>query len=136
MIKRLFAIVVLMACVSAHAGITASTDGGTSSVHLGVLSMAECEALVKSPVIAGLQVAVDGVVTSPDVAKCRAAARVDLVSTFSAMTYTSLAKPNCVELAHKAVTLGTIRINGLIITRPDQVDPACSKASNVVTVPL
>jgi hypothetical protein len=130
-------------CLSAHAAVSASTEGGTSFVHLGKLSSAECKALVNSPVVAGMKIAVDDRVMLADDAACREGARIDLVSTEpvvkttpTGITTWPLAKSECVSTAVKLLEKSSLRVNGAAVTRADQIEPACSKSSNSVTVPM
>ncbi|WP_157128669.1 hypothetical protein [Cupriavidus sp. USMAA2-4] len=141
--KTLVVAASLSACLSAHATVSASTEGGTSYVHLGKLSTVECKALVSSPVVAGIKVAVDGRIMSADDVMCREGAKIDLVSDMpvvkispTGVTSWPLAKSKCVAMAVKLLAKGPIRVNGAAVTQVDQVEPACSKSSNSVTAPI
>lgn len=141
--RTLFVAAMLSICFAAHAAVSASIKGGTSYVYLGVLSAAECKALINSPVIAGMQIAVDGHVTAADDVTCRSGAKIDLVSTHAVVKVTPtgittwlLAKSECVGTAVGLLEKGAIRINGGNVAKADEIEPACSQSSNSITVPL
>lgn len=141
--KVAFAVTALMTCLAAHAKVTTSIDGGTSYIHLGAFSKASCQALMASPVLAKVQVAVDGHVMPTGDVTCRDGVKVDLVATEPVMKTTPteittwpLAKSDCMVLAMKQLEKGPVRINGAAVSKTDQIEHACSKASNSVSVPL
>ncbi len=134
---------ILTMCLTAHAKVTTSIDGGTSYVHLGTFSKVSCQALIASPVLAKVQVAVDGHVMPTGDVTCRDGVKVDLVTrepvmktTPTGITTWPLAKSDCVVLAMKQLEKGRVRINGAEVSRTDQIEHACSKSSNSVSVPL
>jgi hypothetical protein len=141
--KTLFVAVALAFNVSAHATVTASTYGGASFLHLGKLSRAACQAVMESPVTASLNVVVDGDEMPTGDVTCHDGIKVDLMTTQPVVKTTPtdittwpLAKSDCMVLATKQLEKGAIRINGVSVTKTDQVEHACSKSSNAVTVPL
>lgn len=141
--KVAFAAAALMTCLTAHATVTTSIDGGTSYIHLGTFSKASCQALMASPVLARVQVAVDGHVTPTGDVTCREGVKVDLVSTEPVMKTTPteittwpLAKSDCMVLVMKQLEKGRVRVNGVAVSKADQIEHACSKPSNSVSVQL
>lgn len=141
--KTLLVAVALAFNVSAHATVTASTYGGTSYLHLGKLSKGACQAVMESPVTASVNVVVDGYEKPTGDVTCHDGIKVDFMTTQPVVKTTPtdtttwpLAKSDCMALATKQLEKGMIRVNGVSVTKTDQIERACSKSSNAVTGPL
>jgi hypothetical protein len=147
MSKHLAWFAALTLSCSAHAAtVSASIDGGTSYVRLGVLSVRECVQFMKSPavIVRGKNsVAVDGMIGAPDPSLCHAHAHVALVSTEPLVSTTPtgittwpLSTDGCKVVANRLLAGGPVQINDVRVSDSAEVARACSKRSNSVTKPL
>lgn len=141
--KVICAMAALAMGVTANAAITTSIDGGTSYIHLGRLSAKECKGFVDSPASAGLLLAFDGHARAKGEDVCHDGVRLDILTrdpvirtTDSEITTWPLAKDRC-----KETVTGLLKAHQLIVVNDEpvantpQAQAACSKSSNVVSVP-